>query len=323
MALANHAAGLGHDIVLWEFNPDDALKLSSTRKRESVLKNVILNEHIHVTSNLDEAVKDAHIILLVIPSHVFRNVVKQIAQCDILPESFIVSCTKGIENDSLMSMSEIIFQEMPGIDPDHVLVLSGPSHAEEVSRGVPTAVVVASKHEHMATTIQKALSNVSFRIYRSNDIIGVELGGSLKNVIAIAAGICDGAGFGDNTKAALQPRGLAEIIRLGRKLGAAPITFSGLSGMGDLIVTCMSMHSRNRYVGEQIGKGNTLESVLANMTMVAEGIRTCKSTYDLAQKYNVEMPICSEVYGILFENKEPIHAMTDLMNRDVKPEIWY
>lgn len=323
IALANHCAKIGHNVILWEFDADAANALNSTRVREKVLPDVRLEDSIRVTNDLAESVFEAEIALLVVPSHVARHVIKQL--CSVrYPESFVlVSCAKGIENGSDMRVSEIVRDEILTLRYGHFAVLSGPSHAEEVSRGVPTAVVAASEEERVSQVVQAALTSNRFRVYRSNDIVGVELGGALKNVIAIAAGICDGAGFGDNTKAALQPRGLAEIARLGRVLNANPLTFAGLSGMGDLIVTCMSKHSRNRFVGEQIGKGLSLQQVLENMTMVAEGVRTSKSVVSLAERYGVEMPISTEVYKVLYENKEPLQAMDDLMSRELKPEVWY
>ncbi len=322
-AIANVCASNGHRVRLWEFDKEAAESLQRTRMRESVLKAAILNDTIHVTNCLTDAVKSANIIFLITPSHVTRNVLKELAKNEIDSNTIVVSCVKGIENDSLMRISEIFREELPAHPVEKFAVLSGPSHAEEVSRNIPTAVVVASTDEKNALQIQEAVNTPTFRIYTSVDVAGVELGGALKNVIAIAAGICDGAGFGDNTKAALQPRGLAEIIRLGRKFDADPHTFSGLSGMGDLIVTCMSRHSRNRHVGEKIGSGLSLDDVLGNMTMVAEGVKTCRSTVELAKKLDVEMPICFEVYNVLFANKEPRMALQDLMTRDVKPEVWF
>lgn len=323
IAIANHCARLGHRVSLWEFDPKAAKKLNFHRSRKEVLKGIKLMQTIKVTSSLPDAVSRADLIYFVIPSHVARNVMTDFTKTSYRKNAVFVSCTKGIENDTQMRMSEIFRQVLPEFDFNRFAVLSGPSHAEEVSRQIPTAVVVASANEETSVLIQEAMNNISFRIYTSHDVTGVELGGALKNVIAIAAGICDGAGFGDNTKAALQPRGLAEIIRLGRKLGADPNTFAGLSGIGDLIVTCMSKLSRNRFVGEQIGKGLKLDQIMSHMTMVAEGVRTCKSVVALSNKYNVEMPICRQVYDVLFENKEPKAALQDLMNRDVKPEVWY
>ena len=322
ITLANHCAQLGHAVFLWEFDPQSAQELSLTRRRDEVLKDVLIHRSVGITADLQRAVASADIILLVTPSHVVRGVLKQLRLLTTAEGVVVVNCAKGLEIDSLCRMSEIVRQELPSTLADRYTVLSGPSHAEEVSRNIPTAIVAAAENEKVAAFVQQALSSLWLRIYRSIDVIGVELGAALKNVIAIAAGVCDGAGFGDNTKAALQPRGLAEIARLGQKLGADPLTFAGLSGMGDLIVTCMSRHSRNRYVGEQIGRGRRLEEILAGMTMVAEGVRTAKAAVALAEKHQTEMPICTEVYKLLYENKNPRQALVDLLNREIKPEFW-
>ncbi|MDZ7722415.1 MAG: NAD(P)H-dependent glycerol-3-phosphate dehydrogenase [candidate division KSB1 bacterium] len=324
ITLAIHCQKTGHHVKLWEFDPKAAEKLNKERQRDEVLKGVKIPRDIHISSDLNDVVQNAHLIISVVPSHVVRPVFKKLNTVKTLnTTAVIVNCSKGIENDSLCRISEIAGQELSHLTASRYAVLSGPSHAEEVSQDIPTAVVVASKDEAIARYVQQMLTSKMFRIYRTPDVVGVELGGSLKNVIAIAAGICDGAGFGDNTKAALQPRGLAEIARLGSYFQANPITFSGLSGIGDLIVTCMSRHSRNRYVGEQIGKGKTLDEVLEEMTMVAEGVRTSESVVQLANKHKVEMPICEQVYEILYHNKEAKQALSDLLNREVKPEIWY
>ncbi|MBN2356438.1 NAD(P)-dependent glycerol-3-phosphate dehydrogenase [candidate division KSB1 bacterium] len=323
ITLANYCHDLGHHVFLWEFDPQEADRMRIERQRELLLPGIRIHQDIQITAEILPAVVSVDIILLVVPSHIARSVVRQLAKMTLPEHTLIVNCAKGIENETQMRISEIVKQEMQAFDFNHYAVLSGPSHAEEVARGIPTAVVIASQSEMHASFLQHTLGSHTFRFYRSNDIAGVELGGALKNVIAIAAGICDGAGFGDNTKAALQPRGLAEIIRLGRKLGANPLTFAGLSGMGDLIVTCMSRHSRNRYLGEQIGLGRTLPEILKSMTMVAEGVRTCKSAVQMAAQHQVDMPICRQVYEILFEQKEPGQAMVDLMSREAKPEVWY
>ncbi|HOT97153.1 MAG TPA: NAD(P)H-dependent glycerol-3-phosphate dehydrogenase [bacterium] len=322
ITLANYCARLGHSVRLWEFDPAEAARLESERIRASVLPGVIIDCNILITADLQQAVEDAEIILQVVPSQYARGVLRQLARIQLTSRPLLVNCAKGIENGSEMRISEIVCQEIPEFPDECYAVLSGPSHAEEVSRGVPSAVVIASSCEENALLLQRELSSRTLRCYRSHDVIGVELGGALKNVIAIAAGICDGSGFGDNTKAALQPRGLAEIARLGRKLGADLMTFAGLSGMGDLIVTCMSRHSRNRYVGEEIGRGRTLQDILGEMVMVAEGVLTCKSAVALARRYHVEMPICEQVHQVLFEQKEPLQALEDLMVRDAKPEVW-
>ena len=238
-----------------------------------------------------------------------RRVIKEIIFSSI-KDTILVSVAKGIENNSLMTMSQMLKEVFPQIDSDQIGVLSGPSHAEEVSRRIPTAVVAASQNAETSKSIQAAFITSYFRVYGSTDVCGVELGGALKNVIAIGAGIIDGAKFGDNTKAAIMTRGIAEISRLGVTMGAAPETFAGLSGMGDLIVTCMSRHSRNRYVGEQIGAGKKLKQVLKSMQMIAEGVETSRSASQLSKKYEIETPITDEVYKILFEDKDPVKATT-------------
>ncbi len=321
IALALHCQRIGHQVTLWEFDPVEANHLIRVRRRQDRLPGIRIADEIRIEHDLDRAVQDADYMLLVVPSHVARSVLQALSRLDIR-QKVLISCIKGIENQSLMRISEVAAHTLSTDIFHRFVVLSGPSHAEEVSKGIPTAVVVASLHSRVAEEVQKALTNNTFRFYSSDDVVGVELGGALKNVIAIAAGICDGAGFGDNTKAALQPRGLAEISRLGTKLGAGPLTFGGLSGMGDLIVTCMSRYSRNRYVGEQIGKGKTLDQILKEMKMVAEGIKTCQAAVKLAQKHNVEMPICEQVYKVLFDGKSPRQAVESLMSRELKPEVW-
>jgi len=234
----------------------------------------------------------------------------------------LVIATKGIEEKTLRRMSEVV-EEAAGVPLEQIAVLVGPSHAEEVSRGLPTTVVASSLKGTLADEVQNIFMTGRFRIYTNDDLVGVEAGVALKNVIAIAAGMCDGLGYGDNTKGALLTRGLAEMTRLGVKMGARQETFSGLAGIGDLITTCISKHSRNRYVGNEIGRGRTLEEVLSGMVMVAEGVRTTRSAVGLAERYDVEMPIAAEVYQILFENKPAKQAMKDLMLRSPKPEIWW
>jgi glycerol-3-phosphate dehydrogenase (NAD(P)+) len=258
-------------------------------------------------------------IVLAVPSQFLRHVIEEIPISNI-KNTFLVNVAKGIETNTTFTMSQMLKSVIPALSDDQLGILSGPSHAEEVSRHIPTAVVAASKSKDTSKFIQSAFMNSYFRVYSSVDILGVELGGAFKNVIAIGAGIIDGAKFGDNTKAAIMTRGIAEISRLGIAMGALPETFAGLSGMGDLIVTCMSRHSRNRYVGEQIGAGKTLKQVLSSMDMVAEGIETSRSASQLAKKYDVETPITFEVYNILFEEKDPVTATTDLMTRDMKME---
>ncbi|TFH02519.1 MAG: NAD(P)H-dependent glycerol-3-phosphate dehydrogenase [Calditrichales bacterium] len=309
-----------HQVSCWSFDADDVKTILQTRINEKFLPGVNIPDAIRVTNNLEESIQDAEVVVVAVPSHVVRSVMGQLRL--IQPKNAIwINVAKGIENGTLMRVSQVI-QTVGEIDPLKVAVLFGPSHAEEVSHQIPTAIVAASTSKETATVVQHLFLTPYFRVYANLDIIGVELGGALKNIIALAAGICDGAGFGDNTKAALMTRGLAEINRLGVQLGASADTFAGLSGMGDLIVTCMSKHSRNRYVGEQIGRGRNLKEVLDEMVMVAEGVRTTESAYQLAQRENIDMPITEQVYKALFEGKPPVEAMKDLMTRESKIEDW-
>lgn len=312
----------GHDVSLWEFREDAAQKLDRIRENLEFLPGICIPKGIRITSDLNRAVENRQMIVVAVPSHVVRSVAGQLPEFTPENAPIFVNVAKGIENDTLLRMSQVLEENLRGVPPEKISTLSGPSHAEEVSKQIPTAIVAASDSLETAETVQQTFLNNYFRVYSSQDLIGVELGGSLKNIIAVAAGICDGAGFGDNTKAALQPRGLVEMARLGEKMGANKLTFAGLSGMGDLIVTCMSRHSRNRYLGEQVGKGRTLDEVLEEMVMVAEGVKTTRSAYQLSQKYNIEMPITEQVFKILFEEQNPKEAMYELMLRDPKSEGW-
>lgn len=251
----------GHDVTLWEFKKSYAKALKRHRENKIFLPGIKIPEEIEITNSLDEAAEDKHMIVLAIPTQFIRGVIRNLKKIDFSDTTF-VSVAKGIEKESLLTVDQIIREELPGIPEGNIGVLSGPSHAEEVSRKIPTSVVAASSSIETAMDIQNAFMNSYFRVYYSTDIVGVELGGALKNVIAVAAGIVDGAGFGDNTKASIMTRGIAEIARLGTELGAEPATFSGLSGMGDLIVTCMSRHSRNRFVGAEVGSGKNYPRLL-------------------------------------------------------------
>jgi glycerol-3-phosphate dehydrogenase (NAD(P)+) len=309
----------GHDVTLWEYRKSYANKLNKKRENVDLLPGIKIPKEINITNNLEESTTGQHLIVLAVPSQFLRSAVKKIKFQNI-KETILVSVAKGIEKNTLLTMSQMLKDVHPLLDDEQLGVLSGPSHAEEVAKRIPTTVTAASTSLDTAKTIQAAFTTSYFRVYSSTDILGVELGGAFKNVIAIGAGIIDGAKFGDNTKAAIMTRGVAEISRLGVAMGARPETFAGLSGMGDLIVTCMSRHSRNRYVGEQIGAGKKLKQVLKSMEMVAEGVETSRSASLLAKKHNVDTPITNEVYKILFEDKDPIKATTDLMTRDMKTE---
>ena len=309
----------GHNVTLWEYKKSYARHLLKTRINTDYLPGIKIPKEILITHDIEEASDDKNLIVLAVPSQFLRDVVKKINYRKI-EDAILVSVSKGIENTSLMTMSQMLKDVFTHINENQIGVISGPSHAEEVSQMVPTAVVAASIDIETSKAIQAAFMTSYFRVYASTDILGVELGGAFKNIIAIGAGIIDGAGFGDNTKAAIMTRGVAEISRLGLAMGARPETFAGLSGMGDLIVTCMSRHSRNRYVGEQIGKGKKLKEVLKSMEQVAEGVETTRSAKQLAAKVKIETPITNEVYKILFEDKDPVKATTDLMTRDMKTE---
>jgi glycerol-3-phosphate dehydrogenase (NAD(P)+) len=315
-ALACLAAENGHRVVLWARHQHVADSINSSRENLDYLPGVRIPTG--VEADVDTAaVSAADMVISAIPTQYVRAVLQSYRFP--LRGKLIVNAAKGIERGTHLRISQV-FRDVLGTPSDEYAVLSGPSHAEEVARGVPTTVVVASTSETAAEIVQRAMSTPTFRIYRSLDVVGVELGGALKNVIAIAAGIVDGLAMGDNTKAALVTRGLAEISRLGTELGANPLTFSGLSGLGDLFVTCTSRYSRNRLVGERIGRGESLDEILASMTMVAEGIATTISALELASDYGIEMPIAEQVYCILFEGKDPRAAITELMTRQMKRE---
>ncbi|MFQ5499492.1 MAG: NAD(P)H-dependent glycerol-3-phosphate dehydrogenase [Candidatus Zixiibacteriota bacterium] len=320
LALASMLNRSGHRVSVWEFDRDDACALAETRRREDKLPGVLLPDSITVTNDIDEAITIASLVVIALPSQTVRSALKWLSKGTV-GEAGIVNLAKGVETRTLLRMSEVIAEEL-ALPGDRIVTLSGPSHAEEVVRDMPTAVVAAGSSEMLVRQVQETFSTRVFRVYQSDDIVGVELGGSLKNVIAIASGIIDGLGMGDNTRGALLTRGLAEITRLGLAAGARADTFGGLSGLGDLVTTCISRHSRNRFVGEQIGRGRNLNEILADMTMVAEGVQTTRSACDMARVHNVEMPIANEVHKVLFENKQPAEALSQLMERKLKAEVW-
>ncbi|MBD3345913.1 MAG: NAD(P)H-dependent glycerol-3-phosphate dehydrogenase [Chitinivibrionales bacterium] len=316
----------GHKLSLWEFNKEDALMLNEKRQHFNKLPGIEIPSEIIITNDIGKAVENADYILCAVPAQTMRSTMKILASSVSSDKPAAIRgwiiVSKGIECGTLKLMTEVLVEEVPNLSSDKIVVLSGPSHAEEVSRDIPTTVVASSANYAFAEEIQREFSTDYFRIYTNADIVGVELAASVKNVIAIAAGICDGLGFGDNTKGAILTRGMAEMIRLGAKMGAKERTFSGLAGIGDLITTCMSKHSRNRKIGELIGSGYTLDEALGQMIMIAEGVETTKSVYELAKKYGIEMPITSEVYKTLFEGKSAKAAAKDLMLREFKPENW-
>ena len=307
----------GHNVTLWGLTPDYVEYLKKHRENKKYLKGIEIPSDLKITSDITEAQIETDLIVIAIPTPYVRKTIKPFKD-HCLPGTPIVSVIKGIENETLMRGSEIL-RDVLGEQP--IALLLGPSHAEEVARKLPTTVVIACNDIQVAKEIQDIFITERFRVYTNTDVIGVEIGTSIKNVIAIAAGICDGLGFGDNSKAALITRGLAEMTRLGVAMGGQRDTFSGLAGLGDLITTCVSPYGRNRLVGEQIAKGKKLSQILEEMDQVAEGILTTKSVCKLANKYNVEMPITKEIYNILFEDKDPIKAVNELMVREPKSEI--
>ena len=313
-ALSQVLAENGNDVHLWHHRDSVANNLQISRQHKNLPLSA-LHSSIIVTSQLSALPVDSP-ILIAIPTHSFHSVLPRLSG---LNPPMVICASKGIENETGLLMSDLISQSM-GIPKDKIVALSGPSHAEEVYNKVPTAVVSASTSILLSREVQKLFSNAYFRVYSSSDIIGAEVGGAVKNVISISAGICQGLQLGDNTMAALLTRGLQEIIRLGEHYGAEPSTFSGLSGIGDLMVTAFSKHSRNRHVGIMLGEGKTLSEILSEMDMVAEGINTTKAINRIAKEYNLSMPICEETYNILFEGKSPNIAITELMHRDLVNE---
>lgn len=311
--------GNGHDVTLWAYTREQTELMRKRHENPEFLPGISLPPKLKISNDLEASSARRDMIVTAVPSQYLRSVIQTIAHLD-LQHTIMCNVAKGIENSTMMTMSEVFLDVLQNETRENLAILSGPSHAEEVSKQIPTAVVASSFKSKTSKIVQDAFTTSYFRVYVNDDIRGVELGGALKNVIAIAAGIGDGAGFGDNTKAAIMTRGIYEITRLGVKLGAQPRTFAGLSGMGDLIVTCMSHHSRNRYVGEQVGKGRKLDDVLKEMVMVAEGVATARSVRELEKKYDIELPIMTEVYQVLFENKDPQQATYDLMTRHGKGE---
>jgi glycerol-3-phosphate dehydrogenase (NAD(P)+) len=310
----------GHAVKLWSHNDEQVQEINEHHTNGHYLPEIILPELIVAYHSLADALSEVEIIVLAVPTKAIREVVGKIREIQKTPLTIVHVC-KGIEPDSLLRISEMIQQEMPRNLLKDLVVLSGPSHAEEVSLRHPTTVAVTSENMKAAEVIQDLFINQNFRVYTNPDVIGVEIGGALKNIIALAAGITDGLGYGDNAKAALITRGLAEIARLGTKMGANPLTFSGLTGIGDLIVTCTSVHSRNWRAGNMLGKGQSLNEVLNNMGMVVEGVRTTKAAYQLAEKYHVSMPITKALYHVLFDGGNPKEATDLLMARGKTNEM--
>ncbi|MEA3287352.1 MAG: NAD(P)H-dependent glycerol-3-phosphate dehydrogenase [Candidatus Marinimicrobia bacterium] len=319
MTLAIHLLANGHDVGVWFYLEKDYRQALDQKELPDYLPGITLPEALEFTLDLYSCVKGKELILVAIPSHTVGLTLKKLAD-QIPADTVIVNVAKGIENDTLRTMSQVIANALPTHPVGNIATFYGPTHAEEVVKGMPSTIVAACSNESSAKFIQNAFMSDTLRVYTNTDILGVEYGGSLKNVVAIAAGILAGMGYGDNTLAALLTRGLFEMTRLGVHLGAKEQTFAGLSGMGDLIVTCLSSHSRNRHVGFELGKGRKLNEILAEMKMIAEGINTARSVHQLIQKTGVEMPISEQIFKVLFEDKDPQIAVEELMGRVPVPE---
>ncbi|SFQ96697.1 NAD(P)H-dependent glycerol-3-phosphate dehydrogenase [Desulfoscipio geothermicus] len=319
-ALACHLAGRGGKIKLWARRPELVKQIKACRENKRYLPGIILPENIQVTGDLAGALAGAKYIVFSVPSHSFREVLKS-ALPVIREDALIVNTAKGIEEDTMLRLSEVYTSQAGARRAGNYVVLSGPSHAEEVALNMPTAVVVASPSRTTAEKAQDLFMMDNFRVYTNPDVIGVEIGGALKNVIALGTGIVDGLSGSDNAKAALMTRGLAEITRLGMAMHANPLTFAGLAGLGDLIVTCTSMHSRNRRAGIEIGRGKKLAEALAGVNMVVEGVRTTRAAYGLARRWGVEMPITEQMYRVLFQSMPPEEAVNNLMARVKTHEV--
>jgi len=305
-----------HDVTLWGVFPDYISYIQDNRENTKFLKGIKIPPDLKLTSSIEDASNGAEIIVLAIPSQYIRDVLNKLKPSN-TKKAIFVNVAKGIENNTLMRMSEVIGDVLGDV---RLVILSGPNIAREVATGIPTTVVASSVDKNLANKTQEVFTTKHFRVYTSDDLIGVELGGSLKNIIAIAAGINDGLGFGTNSKAAILTRGLVEIMRLGVAMGAKKETFSGLSGMGDLVTTCISPYGRNRWFGEEIGKGKKLSEIKKETEMVVEGVTTTKSAYELAKKYKVDMPITEQIYQVLYHGKDPRKAVTELMTREPKAE---
>lgn len=309
-------ANKGYSVYLWSWQQSETDRLNNDRENKDVLPGRHFPDGIICSHDMAVCVRNADLIVTVAPSIATRTTAKQLSEC-IKEGQIVVNLSKGLEDKTLLTLSQVYREELLGAK---IAVMSGPSHAEEVSIGLPTVNVTASSDEKIAKYIQEIFTTENFRVYTSSDILGVELGGAIKNVIALCAGICDGIGYGDNTRAALITRGIAEISRLGVAMGAKEETFAGISGIGDLIVTCTSTHSRNHRAGMLLGKGMSLADTLESVHMVVEGVNTARAAYELSQKYNVRMPITEEAYRVLFEGKSAKDAVKSLMSRDPKAE---
>lgn len=318
-ALAITLAEKGHEVTLWEYQNEKAVTIEKERENKVFLAGAKFPDTLHVTSEIEGLLEDAKYVVFSVPSQVLRSVIGSITT-QMTDDMILVNTAKGLEVSTGLRMSEVMKEEILGKYHKNIVALSGPTHAEEVANKLPTTILAAGE-EDKAKEVQELFTTKNFRVYFGKDIIGVEVGGAVKNCLAIAAGVCDGLGYGDNTKAALITRGLAEIVRFGKALGADERTFSGLSGIGDLIVTCASQHSRNRHVGEKLGQGMTLEEILAEMVMVAEGVPTVKAVYEKAKELEVDMPILEAVYKTIYEDADARKMVGELMVRDLREEF--
>ncbi len=319
-ALANLLGCKGYCLDLWVFEPEVCRQIEKHRENKVFLPGVSLSPNLHPSNDLNAVVAQKNLVLLVVPSHLMRETTKRMADA-MDTETIVVSASKGIENKTHLTMSGVLRETLPRVTEDHLAVLSGPSFAREVARKAPTVITTASRSLTTAEMVQRVFATPYFRVYTNQDVIGVELGGAVKNIIAIAAGVIDGLGLGLNTRAALITRGLVEIQRLGSRLGADQRTLAGIAGVGDLILTCTGDLSRNHTVGKKIGEGLSLDEILSEMRMVAEGVKTAQSVYNLSREVGVEMPICQEMYHILYNGASPREAVYRLMTRDLKQEI--
>ncbi|WP_367297041.1 NAD(P)H-dependent glycerol-3-phosphate dehydrogenase [Loigolactobacillus coryniformis] len=321
--LANLLLKNGHEVTLWTHKPAQAAEITQQHTNQHYLPDFVLEPELTATADLKTALVGADVVLFVVPTNATREVAKKVVAglTELQQRPIIVHASKGLEQQTHKRLSEVLAEEMPAATRQAIVVLSGPSHAEDVAAGDITSLTAASNDLAAAETIQQLFMNDYFRVYTNTDVIGVEMGAALKNVIAIGAGALHGLGYGDNTKAALMTRGLAEISRLGVAFGAEPLTFIGLSGVGDLIVTCTSVHSRNWRAGNQLGQGESLAAVLKNMGMVVEGVATTKAAYELAQQKRVDMPITTAIYHVLYEQKDIGTEIATLMKRAGKMEL--
>lgn len=319
-ALGLLLAHKGYEVVMWEHDPIRAEELEKDRENKRLLPGVEFPPNLKVTSKAEELFKNTKFVIFSVPSQVLRFVVEKFAN-QITEDTILINTAKGIEVSSGLTLSEVIKEEILGKYHKNIVILSGPTHAEEVAQGLPTTIVAAGDLER-ARKVQELFNTKNFRVYVGDDRIGVEIGGAVKNCLAIGAGMADGMGFGDNAKAALITRGIAEMIRFGKAMGAKEITFSGLTGIGDLVVTCASKHSRNRYVGEKLGQGEKIAEILSKMVMVAEGVPTVKAVYKKAKELNISMPIVEAIYKIIYEDADSKDMVESLMTRELKEEFY-